>query len=106
MCLQNIAFKSFYHFTDDIEESRQFPNTDGPFLSLQIAANEEGFIIRALGTGWVKRYDHRLPLSNIQSLVITGSSISICYVRSNKTFFCLHDSTEISQGCKKIKKTT
>ncbi|PIC31522.1 hypothetical protein B9Z55_012196 [Caenorhabditis nigoni] len=30
---------------------------------------------RALGTGWVKRYDHRLPLSNIQYLVITGSYI-------------------------------
>ncbi|PIC31521.1 hypothetical protein B9Z55_012196 [Caenorhabditis nigoni] len=72
---KNIAFKSFYHFTDDIEESRQFPNTDGPFLALQIAADEEGFIIRALGTGWVKRYDHRLPLSNIQYLVITGSYI-------------------------------
>ncbi|UMM43978.1 hypothetical protein L5515_019267 [Caenorhabditis briggsae] len=66
-----IVFNYFFDSHGENEERRFLPRTQQPFR-IKITTSETDFKCE-VGEGWVKTFEHRLPLTTIEYITIRGS---------------------------------
>ncbi|PIC17953.1 hypothetical protein B9Z55_024010 [Caenorhabditis nigoni] len=77
-----IVFNSFFDSHWDSEERRVFPRQQQPFR-IKITFSETGFKCE-VGEGWVKTFEHRLPVTTIENITIRGNLLEYLEVANSE----------------------